>query len=80
MNVSEPLAELLGVLVAGVLSLSLSAVGLVAERAALQNVLTDHLIVGVWEAWIGALALFAGVYLLGYQRVWVTLRERRAVD
>jgi hypothetical protein len=56
--------------------LSLSAtggftlLGTLAEQAGIQNVLAGHAAIGLWEVWMGAVALFAGLYLFGYRRVY----------
>lgn len=47
-----------------------TTVGTLTEHAGLQNVLAGHAAIGVWEVWMGAVALFAGLYLLGYRRVY----------
>lgn len=53
--------------------------GAMTEQAALHNVSTGHLVLGAWEAWMGTLALLAGIYLFGYREFWPRLsRLRRA--
>ena len=39
-------------------------------NAGLQNVLTGHSALGAWEVWMGGVALFAGLYLLGYRQIY----------
>lgn len=71
--VSASLAEVATALGAGVVSVVVSIVGVLTERAGLQNVAAGHTTVGVWEIGVGLLVLFLGVYLLGYQQCWQRL-------
>ena len=64
--------SLLEVLVSGGLTIA----GLVVEQAAVANVLSGNAAVGLWEVWMGGVALFVGVYLLGYRRLVRDWRER----
>lgn len=48
--------------------------GTLAESAGLQNVLAGHAGIGIWEAWMGGVALFVGLYLLGYNRLYQRFR------
>ncbi|MFC7019805.1 MULTISPECIES: hypothetical protein [Haloarcula] len=60
------LADLLLSLVAAGL---LTVVGALTESAGLANLLAGQSMLGLWELWMGAIALYAGVYLLGYKRI-----------
>lgn len=68
-SVLEPLAELLPVLVYGVIASVLTAVGAIAEYNSLQYVGSGELVLALWFAGIGGIMLYAGVYGLGYQKV-----------
>lgn len=58
------------VLLAEVLATGLAiTLGLFAEGASLSNFATSETVVGLWFAYMGTLALFVGVYLLGYRRL-----------
>jgi uncharacterized membrane protein len=43
--------------------------GLFAERASLSTLAAGDALLGLWFACMGSLALFVGVYLLGYRRL-----------
>lgn len=43
--------------------------GLFAEGASLSNIAAGETVLGLWFAYMGTLALFVGVYLLGYRRL-----------
>jgi hypothetical protein len=53
----------------------LTAVGLLAEFNGLVRVLGGDLATGVWFGFVGLVALYAGIYLLGYERVLPQLRS-----
>lgn len=63
------LFDLLEVLVSVVATGLFTLGGLVAEHAGFLNVLGGQATLGAWEIWMGGVALFAGVYLLGYQHL-----------
>ena len=48
-------------------AVAFTVVGLLIERAGLDALLAGALAQGAWELWMGTLALFVGIYLLGYQ-------------
>jgi hypothetical protein len=52
-----------------------TALGLVAEFNGLNRLLGGDLALGVWLGFIGLLLLYAGVYLLGYERLIARLRS-----
>lgn len=66
----DALLELLTTLLAGLGALALTALGMLAEQAGLQNLALGHIPLGIWEAGMGAVLLFIGVYLLGYNQFW----------
>lgn len=76
--VTESLVELLGLLVSIVAAGVLTAVGALAERAGVTALLAGQSTIGMWELWMGAIALYAGVYLLGYKRVFGHVRQTTA--
>jgi len=53
----------------GALAVVLTAAGLVAEYASLQQYAAGELTVALWLAALGALLLYAGCYAIGYQRL-----------
>lgn len=63
-------AELVDVLLTVLGSVAVTVVGLGIELAGLLDLLAGELAIGAWEAAIGLLALYVGVYVLAYQRVW----------
>jgi divalent metal cation (Fe/Co/Zn/Cd) transporter len=71
------LSELVTTVAAAVGSAVLTVAGLFVEWAGVQNLVTGHAGAGLWEAWIGLLVLYAGLYLLGYRTVWRRVRGRR---
>jgi len=73
----ESIGELLGLVVPAVGTLGFTIAGTVAEQAALQNLLSGHVVLGAWEAGMGAIALIAGVWILGYQKLRPRLRQLR---
>lgn len=59
-----PVGELLDVVVYGVVASVLGIIGAVAEVAASQNLSTGHTTIGVWEAAVGLVLLYAGYNVL----------------
>jgi hypothetical protein len=58
------------ILLAEVLATGLAiALGLSAEMASLSNLGAGNTLIGLWFAYMGTLALFVGVYLLGYRKL-----------
>ena len=45
------------------------AFGLFAEGASLTNLAAGNTSLGFWFAYMGTLALFVGIYLLGYRKL-----------
>lgn len=72
-----PLGELLGFVVTAVGSAFFTVAGLLAEQAALTNLLAGQSVFGLWELYMGALALVVGVYVLGYESAWHQLQALR---
>jgi len=74
----ESVGELLALVVSAVGTVAFTVAGTVAEYAALQNLLTGQPVLGAWEAGMGAIALIAGVWILGYQKLGPRLRQFRS--
>ena len=74
MNGFASLLELLGSAVAAAL---LTTVGLLTENAGVADLLAEPSLFAVWELGMGLLLLYAGIYMLGYKRVWLGLAEHR---
>ena len=70
----ESLVDVLALIGAAIGTSVLTIAGVLTEQAGVQNVLAGDVLVGGWELWMGTLALFVGVYLLGYQQFWRRLR------
>lgn len=67
---SPRVVEALDALLTLVATSAFTVGGALAESAGLQNVLTGHAAIGIWEVWMGGVALFVGLYLLGYNRLY----------
>jgi hypothetical protein len=68
-SVLDAALEALVLFVEVVLTGLMLTIGLFAEQASLANFAAGEIPVGFWLACVGTLALFAGVYLLGYRRL-----------
>jgi hypothetical protein len=71
------IAELVGLIVSTLASFGFTVGGTIAEQAAIQSVLAGQVVVGLWEAAIGLLALVVGLYLVGYREWWPRVQRRR---
>lgn len=69
---AELLAWLLTALAAG----ALTVLGVLAEGQGLANFTAGHEMVAVWFAYMGAIALYAGVYTLGYRTLLLRIARR----
>lgn len=78
--VSESLAELLALLLSALVAGLLTVVGALTESAGLSNLLAGQSVFGLWELWMGAVLLYAGIYMLGYKRVWTGLQQAMAAN
>jgi FtsH-binding integral membrane protein len=54
-------------------SVGFTVVGVLVDRAGLEALLGGAVAQGVWELWMGTLAVFVGLYLLGYRTAWPAL-------
>lgn len=78
--VADAAAELVSVVLYAALAGLLTAAGLLGEQAGLANLATGRFALGLWDAYMGGLALYAGLYLLGYRTAWPRLRGVLATD
>ncbi|MCU4801376.1 hypothetical protein OB920_13430 [Halobacteria archaeon HArc-gm2] len=69
----ESLVELFTVAVELVAMVLLSTLGVLAERAGFAALASGFEPVSLWLVGVGAVALYAGVYMIGYQRLLVRL-------
>jgi len=58
-------------------AVAFTLVGAVVDWVGLNNVLVGVTTQGVWELWMGTLALFVGLYLFGYRTALPALAARR---
>lgn len=70
----DSLGELLALVGTAMASGVITLVGVLTERAALRDVATGHPTLGAWELFMGGLALYVGLYLLGYHGAWQRFR------
>ena len=70
-------ADLLYTLLSAVGAVGFTVAGLLVERAGLSNLLAGAVAQGAWELWMGTLALFVGLYLLGYRTTWPSIVDSR---
>lgn len=54
-------------------AIGFTVIGLIAEFNGILRLLGGDLAAGVWLGFVGLLALYAGVYLLGYERLLTQL-------
>ena len=71
------LVDVLVTLASVVGAVGLTAVGVFVDRAGLSNLLAGAMAQGAWELWMGSLAIFVGLYLLGYRTALPALTGRR---
>jgi len=76
----ESVGELFGLLLSALAASGLTVIGALAENAGLDALAAGQSVLGAWELGMGALALYAGIYMLGYQRVWQRLRRTDAAN
>lgn len=76
--VSESIAEIISLIGSAVGSLVFTVSGVVIEHSSLQNVVAGQSTVGLWEMYMGAIALIVGLYLLGYRECWPRLVAYRS--
>lgn len=74
---AESLLEIAGVAAETALFAALTVIGVLSEQIGFADVTSGHL-VGYWYVYVGAVALYAGIYLLGYKRLLPRLQARLA--
>ncbi|TYL39616.1 hypothetical protein CV102_04820 [Natronococcus pandeyae] len=72
---SELLAESLSLLLYTIVAAVLTAGGLAAEYASVQHLGSGEAAVALWLAVLGGVMLYAGVYGIGYQKVFASVRS-----
>lgn len=72
---SELLAESLSLLLYTIVAAVLTAGGIAAEYASVQHLGSGEAMVALWLAAIGFVMLYAGVYGIGYQKVFASVRS-----
>ena len=75
----EHLAELLDVVAYAAASLLLSAIGVGVEGMGIGNLVAGDPILGAWEAFMGAIAIYVGLYLLAYRELRPRIAAIRSV-
>ena len=76
----ELLAEAVSIVLYTVVAVVLTAGGIFAEYASLQQFGAGEATAALWLAAIGAIMLYAGVYALGYRKVLVRLLAARGYE
>lgn len=71
---AEAVTEVLAFVAELVAMVALSAVGLLAERAGVAHLQTGVGPVTVWFFVVGSVALYAGIYMIGYRTLLPRLR------
>lgn len=67
--IAESLAGLAGLVLSLLAAGILTVVGALTESAGFADLMAGQSVLGLWELGMGAIALYAGLYLLGYKRV-----------
>lgn len=75
--VSESIAEILALIGSAVGSAAFTVGGVLIEQSSLQSVVAGQSTVGLWEMYMGGIALIVGLYLLGYRECWPRLMAYR---
>lgn len=71
--ISGSIGEILALIGSAVGSLMFTIGGVVIEHSSLQSVVAGQSTVGLWEMYMGGIALIVGLYLLGYRECWPRL-------
>lgn len=75
-SIADSPVELLELVVTAALSVAMAVGGTAMEVFAVTDLTTGQTTLGAWELAVGALLLYGGVYLVGYQRLWAgSLRD-----
>jgi hypothetical protein len=75
---TETVVELVSIIGSALAAALLTLGGVITEQAGARELLAGHSALGAWEVGMGALLLYAGVYLLGYRQAWSRFRAWRA--
>lgn len=75
--VSESVAEILALVGSAIGSAVFTVGGVLIEHSSIQSVVAGQSTVGLWEMYMGVIALTVGLYLLGYRECWPRLMEYR---
>ncbi|UPM43571.1 hypothetical protein [Halocatena salina] len=75
--ISESVVEIVALIGSAVGSILFTVGGVVLEHSSLQSVVAGQSTVGLWEMYMGGLALIAGLYI-GYQECWPRLVDYRS--
>lgn len=74
-SVTETGLDLATVTFYALVSGTLTYAGLLSETTGLQQFAAGETAVGLWFLYMGAVALYAGLYVLGYGTAWPRLRR-----
>ena len=70
-------ADMVYAILSAVGAVLFTVAGVLVDQAGLHNVVAGATAQGAWELWMGTLALFVGLYLLGYQTAWSSISGLR---
>ena len=73
----ELAGDLLSTVLSAVGAVVFTVAGVFVDQAALANLAGGATGLGAWELFMGTLALFVGIYLLGYRTAWPSVVGRR---
>ncbi|ELY45686.1 hypothetical protein [Natronorubrum sulfidifaciens] len=71
----ELVVELLPLVAYTIIGGVLTAGGIAAEYASVQHLGSGEAMVGIWLAALGMVMLYAGLYGIGYQKLFVSIRS-----
>lgn len=72
-------AELLSIVLLGVVGSILGLAGFLMEDIAFANLVTGPTVIGLWYLYMGTLALFVAVYLIGFRELPARVASVRAM-
>jgi hypothetical protein len=73
----EALVELLTVGIELLLAVGLTVAGVLSEQVGLETVTTTGEAIGYWYIYVGFVAFYLGLYLVGYDRLLPRLAQLR---
>lgn len=62
-------AELISFVVYGILAAVFGYAGFVWEEVGISSLLSGDMVMGLWYVYMGSLALYVGIYLIGYREI-----------